>query len=321
MARRTARDHGSPLRHARVRAFAKINLDLRVLSKRPDGYHELRTIFQTVSLADNIDIAFTPGRKTAIGLEDRLGIPDNLMVRAARLALEAMGKTGRVSMRLEKHIPMGAGMGGGSSDAATVLLALPVLVGRRLELPNLIDIARQVGSDVPFFLVGGTAIGIGRGEELFPLPDGAARSGLIVAPGVHVNTAQAYRDLSPRLTSESQENKIFSFQSQVWERGVGAPSVNDFETIVFEQYPRLAEIKSRLIAAGASAALMTGSGSAVFGLFPGRHAISAAARALEGERVIRISQVSRARYRRTWWRALEEHIIGRTWPPQSRYAR
>ena len=312
---------GEARRQARVRALAKINLDLRVLGKRPDGYHELRTIFQTVSLADDIDIAFTPGRKTVIELEDGLGIPDNLMLRAARTALEAMRRTGRVTIRLEKHIPMGAGLGGGSSDAAAVLLALPVLAGRRVDLPKLIDIARQLGSDVPFFLVGGTAVGIGRGEELFPLPDRTAQQGVVVAPGVHVDTAQAYRALSPRLTSESQENKMFSFQSQVWERGVGAPPVNDFETIVLEQHPRLAEIKKRLVGAGASTALMTGSGSALFGLFSDRNRISVALQSWGAQRAFPVSFVTRSRYRRMWWRALEQHITGRTWPPQSRYAR
>src|SRR5438132_230086 len=121
-------------RRARVRALAKINLDLRVLGARPDGFHELRTIFQTISLADTIEIAFTPGRKTAIELRDSARIADNLMMRAARLAMEAMGATGRVEMTLAKRIPMGAGLGGGSSDAAAVLLALPALAGRALDL-------------------------------------------------------------------------------------------------------------------------------------------------------------------------------------------
>src|SRR2546430_13187486 len=118
-------------RWARVRALAKINLDLRVLGKRPDGFHELRTIFQTISVADTLEVTFTPGRKTSIELTDPAGIPDNLAVRAVRLSLDAMLATGKVELRLTKRIPMGAGLGGGSSDAAAVLLALPVLAGRR----------------------------------------------------------------------------------------------------------------------------------------------------------------------------------------------
>jgi 4-diphosphocytidyl-2-C-methyl-D-erythritol kinase len=307
----------STARRARVRALAKINLDLRVLGKRADGFHELRTIFQTINLADTLDIAFTPARRTSIELEDPLAISDNLVVRAARLAMNAMRLTGRIEMRLRKRIPMGAGLGGGSSDAAAVLLALPPLARRSLPLSKLCDIAAQLGSDVPFFLLGGAAVGIGRGTELFPLPDLPASSGLLVAPAVHVNTAQAYRDLSPGLTMESQENKMFSFQTLSWERGVSKSSENDFEAVVFKQHPKLAELKKRLVRSGATAAMMTGSGSALFGLFPNRNGISAAMKRLGDEKVFRISLVSRARYRQIWWRALGEHAVQDKWPPQN----
>jgi 4-diphosphocytidyl-2-C-methyl-D-erythritol kinase len=212
-------------------------------------------------------------------------------------------------------------LGGGSSDAAAVLLALPVLAGYRLGLPKLSELAGQLGSDVAFFLLGGTAVGIGRGAELFPLPDGAAQNALVVAPDVHVSTAQAYRDLSPRLTSESQQNKIVSFQSQVWGGSVDSLPSNDFEEAVFPQHPGLAAIKKRLLRAGATAALMTGSGSAIFGTFPDRNRISVALQLLSAHKAFPVSFVTRSRYRRMWWRALEEHITGRTWPPQSRYAR
>jgi 4-diphosphocytidyl-2-C-methyl-D-erythritol kinase len=174
---------------------------------------------------------------------------------------------------------------------------------------------------VGFFLLGGRAVGIGRGTELFPLPDGPAQNALVVAPGVHVSTPQAYRDLSPRLTSESQQNKIFSFQSQVWGRGVESLPRNDFEEVVFPQHPSLAAVKKRLLRSGASEALMTGSGSALFGLYPDRNRISVALQSLGADRAFPVSFVTRPRYRRTWWRVLEEHITGRTWPPQSRYAR
>jgi 4-diphosphocytidyl-2-C-methyl-D-erythritol kinase len=311
-------------RHARVRALAKINLDLRVLGKRPDGYHELRTIFQTISLADTLDISFTPARKTSIELRDSHDIPDNLVVRAARLVLDAARVTGRVEMQLDKCIPMGAGLGGGSSDAAAVLLALPVLAGRVLPVPTLCSLAQQLGSDISFFLLGGTAVGIGRGTEVFPLPDVPARHGILIAPGVHISTARAYADLSPYLTTELQQNKIFSFQVDSW----GDPSVggaggakNDFEPVVFKQESRLTTLKRRLVRAGASPAMMTGSGSALFGLFPDRAAVSRALDRFEDEKTFRISLVSRARYRGMWWRALSPHIERRVWPPPSRYAR
>lgn len=310
---------------ARVRALAKINLDLRVLGKRPDGYHELRTIFQTISLADTLEIGFAPGRRTAIEIEDPLEIPGNLAGKAAESALDALGMSGRVSIGLAKRIPMGAGLGGGSSDAAAILLALPVLAGRVLTMPKLCGLAAALGSDVPFFLLGGTAVGIGRGTELFPLPDGPGREGLLVAPPVHVATAEAYRRLSPRLTAELQESTIFSFQSLVWDRGVPDNPCNDFEAVVFEQHRQLAELKRQLARTGASPVLMSGSGSAIFGLFRGRaaarEALGAGKNPLSNERIFPFSLVSRARYRSLWWRALREHIDQRTWPPRSRYAR
>jgi 4-diphosphocytidyl-2-C-methyl-D-erythritol kinase len=314
-------------RQARVRALAKINLDLRVLAKRPDGYHELRTIFQTISLSDTIDIQFVPGRRTSIHLQSEPEIANNLVERAARLVMDCRGPKGDVVIGLTKKIPMGSGLGGGSSDAAAILLALPALTGRAIGIPALCNMAQQLGSDVGFFLLGGTAVGIGRGGELFPLPDGPVRHGVVVMPGVSVSTAEAYRRLSPQLTSQLQENKIFSFQSHAWEAGdpTGGPNratvraTNDFEAVVFEQHRTIAVLKRRLSGAGARPALMTGSGSAVFGLFQDRNGVNQALQLLKGQPAFRISLVSRSRYRSMWWRALEEHIDGRVWPPQSRY--
>ncbi len=310
----------SPVRQARVRALAKINLDLRVLGKRPDGFHEVRTVFQTISLADSLDLAFTPSRKTTIELHDTLNIPNNLVVRAARMVMDAMRTTGRVELKLTKRIPMGAGLGGGSSDAAAVLLALPVLAGRNLKLPKLCALAQELGSDVPFFLLGGTAVGIGRGTELFPLPDAPAFPAVLVAPKVHVDTAGAYRALSPRLTTESQQNKMVSFQTKTWEIG-NAAAANDFEEVVFEQHASLGVLKRRLSRAGALSAMMTGSGSALFGLFQTALEASRAVKLLGEERSFQVSFVSRARYRSMWWRALRKHSTGRIWPPPSRDAR
>ena len=309
------------LDRVRLRSLAKINLDLRVLRKRSDGYHELRTIFQTISLADTIDLAFTRGLKTVIEVEDPLQLPDNLAVRAAEQALRAIKVNGRVSIRLVKRIPMGAGLGGGSSDAAAILLALPVLAGKSIPWPELNRMAAELGSDVPFFLSGGAAVGIGRGTELFPLPDAPSRPGLLAVPEIHVSTAEAYRLLSSRLTTESEQNKIFSFQSLALGGGVPETVCNDFEAVVMEQYPRLALLKKRLLRAGAAPALMTGSGSAVFGLFRTRDQMVRARNELSGEKAIGISLVNRARYRAMWWRALQEHIDQKLWPPRSRYER
>jgi 4-diphosphocytidyl-2-C-methyl-D-erythritol kinase len=309
-------------RSASLRALAKLNIDLRVLGKRADGYHELRTIFQTISLSDSINLSFTPARRTAISLEDALAIPDNLVTRAAQLAMDFMRATGRVEIRLTKRIPMGAGLGGGSSDAAAILLALPVLAGRVIELPQLLELAQQLGSDVPFFLLGGRAAAIGRGTELFPLPDSPSKHGVLIHPGIHVSTAEAYRLLGASLTSGLQQNKIESFQSQIWGQGCPGTCANDFEGVVFKQHPRLGAIKRKLIRSGASQAMMTGSGSAVFGLFEDR---AQAARAAEGfqrpDAPYGFSLVNRVRYQSLWQRALDKHIVGRTWPPRSRYAR
>ena len=310
-------------RAARVRALAKINLDLRVIGKRQDGYHELRTVFQTVSLADTLDIAFTPGAKTEIELQGDLNTPENLVFKAAGLCLDAMAVKGKAEFRLRKRIPMGAGLGGGSSDAAAVLLALPALAGRTVPLDHLIEMASELGSDVPFFLLGGTAAGIGRGTELFPLPEVPQRAGVLVAPGVHVSTAEAYRALSTRLLTESQQSKMISFQSRIW--GVGTDAfdcaANDFESVVFEQYPPLASIKRRLLKLGAKPAMMTGSGSAVFGLFRTREEVSRALKSIGEEQGFPISLVSRARYRALWWGWLRPHLDEKRWPPQSRYVR
>jgi 4-diphosphocytidyl-2-C-methyl-D-erythritol kinase len=141
---------------------------------------------------------------------------------------------------------------------------------------------------------------------------------------VHVSTAAAYRALTPRLTTESQQNKIFSFQSQTWgELGGpgGHPGVNDFETVVFEQFPQLTRLKRRLVKLGADPAMMTGSGSALFGLFRTREQVNRAAKSFADERVFPISLVSRARYRNLWWRALRPHIVEKLWPPLSRSGR
>jgi 4-diphosphocytidyl-2-C-methyl-D-erythritol kinase len=318
---------GEP-RRARLRALAKLNLGLRVLCKRPDGYHELRTIFQTISLADVIEVEYRPARRTRIELQSEVDIPDNLIVRAAEMVMDVSGARGEVRFKLNKKIPMGGGLGGGSTDAAAVLLALPVLAGKRLDLETLLDLARQLGSDVPYFLLGGTAVGLGRGTELYPLPDLPGCAGLLVASGVHVSTAEAYAALKRGLTTELQQNMIDSFQSSAWLMRQGLPAEsrlklagNDFESVVFGRHPQLDSIKRRLLQRGARTAMMTGSGSGVFGLFASREAVLRAQKLFKEERAFPISLVTRSRYQALWWRQLAEHGEPNIWPPQSRYAR
>jgi 4-diphosphocytidyl-2-C-methyl-D-erythritol kinase len=308
-------------REATVLAHAKLNLSLRVLHQRPDKFHELRTVFQTISLADEIAISFSPDKQTEIVIADN-AIPDNLIERAAHLCLQEMGLHARVVFALKKRIPMGAGLGGGSSDAAAVLLALPALAGKAVPIERLAAIGASLGSDVPFFLFGGTALGLGKGEELYPLPDAKLRFGIIVAPDIHVSTPDAYRDLSQVLGDPAP--KLASFQRGCWE-SLGFEAVNDFEEAVFARHPRLGEIKKSLIRRGADVAMMTGSGSAIFAFFPTKETLRHVVQSLGEERVYPIRLLSARSYRRDWLRRLEPHIKGSVndnlWPPRSRYVR
>lgn len=315
------------VRSARLRSLAKVNLGLKVLNKRPDGYHELRTVFQTISLADTIDIEYSPARATSIEIDSTVDIPDNLIVRAAQIVLSHLATTARVRFRLTKKIPMGGGLGGGSSNAAAVLLALPVLAGRRIPLDQLIALAAQLGSDVPFFLLGGRALGLGRGTELYPLPDNwRGGPALVVTPRTHVSTANAYSALNRQLTNELPSSILNSFQSFVWRmEDLLSPDFlagdwtyeNDFESAVFLEHPHLGEIKAKLVKLRAKNASMSGSGSAVFGIFETREQRDRALRAF-GE-AYPVSLVSRRAYHSLWWRQLDKHMDQKTWPPLSRY--
>lgn len=275
----------------RLRAPAKINLSLRILGRRPDGYHELRTVFQSISLCDNLEVTFTPDGRRGISLDcnvPELSGASNLAYRAADELLAAGNWRGSVLVRLEKKIPSGAGLGGGSSDAGAVLRALSFLLKPPPPRIVVFEIAAKLGSDIPYFLSGGRAIGVGRGEEVYPLPDSPRKWGLVVAPDARVSTPEAYAGWSRRpnaaLTPEQRQFIISSFCSgiRVPEEAEGQilaePLANDFEEVVFRKIPELANWKQRLLDLGADVAMMSGSGSALFGLFPDR------ARAREAER-------------------------------------
>ena len=308
-------------RQARVLAHAKLNLSLRVLYKRPDNFHELRTVFQTISLADELTISYSASKQTQIEIADNT-IPDNLVERAARRCLDAMRLTAKVHFTLKKRIPMGAGLGGGSSDAAAVLLALPALAGKALPIERLSEVAASLGSDVPFFLYGGTALGLGKGDELYPLPDSKPRYGVLIAPDIHVGTPEAYRDLSASLSDPTP--KLASFQAGCWQTQ-GFEPVNDFEIPVFQRHPRLATIRKSLIQKGAEIALMTGSGSSIFAFFNTKETVRRVVQSWGEERIYPIRLLSGRSYRREWLRRLQPHIKGNLndnlWPPRSRYVR
>jgi 4-diphosphocytidyl-2-C-methyl-D-erythritol kinase len=324
-------------RRAKLRSVAKINLDLRVLNKNPDNFHDLRTVFQTVSLADSIEIEYQPARQTNLSIDDPAAIPDNLILRAAHATLDALGVKAKIRFRLTKKIPMGGGLGGGSSNAASILLALPVLAGRALPLERRLEIAAKLGSDVPFFLLGGTALALGRGTELYPLPEIASQHLLIVSPGLHIATAPAYSALGRSLTFMGTSSSINTFQSYVRAlvetRSAGAASAlsaNDFESAVSGQYPQLKNIRAKLSRLGAAGVRMTGSGSAVVAIFGSRAERERARtmllrdRVFEGCQVMPATLVSRRGYRALWRRQLSEHLANPqadVWPLRSRYER
>jgi 4-diphosphocytidyl-2-C-methyl-D-erythritol kinase len=322
----------------RVRSLAKINLDLRVLNKRPDGFHELRTIFQTVSLADTLEIECRSG-PTRIEIKSNISIPGNIIEKAADSVLAATGKTARIGFVLKKRIPLGGGLGGGSSNAAAVLLALPVLLKKPLKMEKLMELAASLGSDVPFFLVGGTVVGLGRGTELYPIPDMGSAAALIITPGIHVSTGEAYRALGRGLAGESacptsgdwgtsgdlatsggwgtsQDQRLVAWN-------MSEPYENDFESVVFRQHSHLKLIKGKLLNLGARPALMSGSGSTIFGIFESRTVRDRAKlRFLEKfapEQVHSVSLVRRSQYRAMWRRQLGGKLW--QWQSKDRYAK
>jgi 4-diphosphocytidyl-2-C-methyl-D-erythritol kinase len=295
------------MKSVRVPAYAKVNLRLDVLGRRVDGYHELRTIFQAISLHDTLVLE----TKREAGIELRIagnsqlaGEPgkDNLVYRALVQLSSAIGIRHGVSAVLTKRIPVGRGLGGGSSDAAAALIALLRLTRQRIEAPRLLAIASGLGADVPFFLHGGRALGIGRGDEIYPLPDASRRHVLVVSPHeISVPTKDAYgwlsESLSEQLTNEDGPTKIVQFCALCWSPQGGALS-NDFEAAVFPRYPRLAAIKRELLEQGAAEASLAGSGSAVFGIYQHPAKARRAARAFPKDQVFLCSTLSRAEYRR-----------------------
>ena len=291
----------------RIPAYAKVNLRLEVLGKRADGYHELRTIFQSVSLHDTLE--FRPSRRPGITLQiqgnEALAKEDlekNLVYRAVDgLRREIRVRPG-VEITLRKKVPAGRGLGGGSSDAAAALLGYMQFTRKKLETPRLLDIAASLGADVPFFLFGGTALGISKGEEIYPLPDAPRRTLLIVSPAdIHVPTPDAYRWLhAPELaslTKSAANHKLFMFCALCWSAQETFLS-NDFEAAVFQRYPRLGKIKRELLHRGASEALLAGSGSAVFGVFPSPAKARRAAVGFPHDQAFVCETISRKRYAR-----------------------
>ncbi|MFL6211657.1 MAG: 4-(cytidine 5'-diphospho)-2-C-methyl-D-erythritol kinase [Pyrinomonadaceae bacterium] len=257
-------------------AYAKINLGLRVLGRRPDGYHELRTVFQTISLHD--ELKFTARVDERIELVcAALDIPTdetNLVRRAAVALRERYGLSHGARIELTKRIPAGGGLGGGSSDAAVALVGLAQLWQVNTNAEELSAIGARLGADVPFFFTGGTAFGTGRGTDIEPLPDRPKTHLIVVTPGVKISTADAYKVLSaPALTKPNRPvNLPISRRAADAARAVSTELTNDFAPVVFRLQPEIERARDALLNAGAQAAALSGSGSSVYGIFDSERA-------------------------------------------------
>ena len=287
-------------------AFAKINLSLRVLGKRPDGYHEIDTVLQTISLHDTITFTPTETAEIVLSCDDR-SLPtghDNLVFRAAEALRDRFAPNKGARMFLAKRIPAQAGLGGGSADAAVTLLALAHMWAINATSLDVLEIAGSLGADVPFFFFGGRARGLGTGTNLSLLTDSSEYFLLVVKPNASIPTADAYRSLkalslttveAKTILSSSERDRISnSFDSGTLQ--------NDFEPVLFALEPEIERAKVALLKAGAGAALLAGSGSAVFGLFDNQDAQERAIQMIEleaGWRVFPCRTVGRNLYRRT----------------------
>jgi 4-diphosphocytidyl-2-C-methyl-D-erythritol kinase len=321
-----------------VRSFAKINLGLRIGALREDGFHELLTVYQTIALHDVIRVQVGRGSGIEIRSEDPRVPKDesNTCYRIAERAMSALKARGRVVVEIEKRLPVQGGLGGASGNAVAALLALEQALKKELPGPERLRIAAQVGSDLPLFLVGGTVLGVGRGEEVYPLPDLPAIACVVITPEVGVSTPKAFADwdavqaaeLTPADPSDRMnefgrvlsawlgapdrtENKAKSGKglSGVSARGRGRAETplldlvrtgieNDFERVVFPQYPELLEVKRVVQRAGAFYASLSGSGSAIYGLFATRAAAHTAAAKLQkmGVKALATTTLTRRQY-------------------------
>ena len=325
-------------------SFAKINLGLRIGSVREDGFHELRTVYQTVALHDTIRVSLTRGSGIEIRSEDRRVPldPTNTCYRVVERAVDALQARGRVLVEIEKHLPVQGGLGGASGNAVSALLAFERALGKALSGSDRLRIASEVGSDLPLFLIGGTVLGVGHGEEVYPLPDLPAMPCVLGLPEIAVSTPKAFSDWDdwcgrPRPAGEfpgaeklknpppSDTMTKFSREISAWlsagpklvgrrRSGVSAGGggraenplldlvrtgiENDFEKVVFPQHPELREVKRALERSGARYASLSGSGSAVYGLFDSREGAARAAKKLiqRGTQAVVTSTLTRRQY-------------------------
>ena len=248
-----------------LQAPAKVNYRLEVIRRRPDGYHDLRMVMQRVNLCDTIIITLTETPDISVTCGKK-GVPDgqgNIAWKAARAMLDLADHGPGAIIDIAKNIPVAAGLGGGSSDAATVLMGMNELLGLMLSEQRLMEIGVTLGADVPFFIFQKTALAEGIGEELTPMPAMPAAWVLLVNPGVHVSTAWVYRSL--QLTNRAGLDKLPELFRSV--EDICSIFSNDLEAVTIPAFPVISEIKETLLREGAAGAMMSGSGPTVFGLF------------------------------------------------------
>ncbi len=297
-----------------VRSFGKINIGLQIGPRRPDGFHELRTVYQTIALHDLVRVEVGSGSGIEIRCQDERVPRDhrNTCWRMAEQAARRLGVSGRIVIEIEKNLAVQGGLGAASSNAVATMLALEKLAGQTLDQAARFQIASGIGSDVPLFLLGGTVLGLGRGEEVYSLPDLPEMALVVVTPEVGVSTPKAFADwdrtgrstaegcgrvaTGAKLTGERQSARIneFSHRFEQWLSGTasGVPVEsggnrvessarwaqplldlvrtgieNDFERVVFPEYPELSEVKQNLYEQGAQYASLSGSGSSLYGVF------------------------------------------------------
>jgi 4-diphosphocytidyl-2-C-methyl-D-erythritol kinase len=330
-----------------VRSFAKINLGLCIGAPRADGFHDLRTVYQTIALHDIIQVSVERGSGIEVRCEDSRVPTDgsNTCYRIVANAMTALRAKGRVLIRIEKRLPVQGGLGGASSNAVATLLALERALKKQLSGNEKLRIAAEIGSDLPLFLIGGTVLGVGRGEEVYPLPDLIETPCVLATPEIGVSTPQAFVDWDermeprasppvhdkPKLTVSSHSDRMNEFSRRLssWLSGLpgiagkpvtGVPAggrgraesplldlvrtgiENDFEQVVFPKYPELREVKRVLERYGALYASLSGSGSALYGVFRTRKAAELAAARLRKQGTP--AQATATITRRQYWQKI-----------------
>jgi len=263
----------------KVKSLAKINLGLEIVGKLQDGYHELRTIFQTIDFYDILEFRSLASKDIILeGNDSSIAWDESNLIFKAALLLKEYGQIQQgIAIKVKKQIPPGKGLGGGSSNAAVTLSTLNQIWGAHLERGDLIELSKKLGADVPYFLEGGLCLGLGRGDTIIPLMDLKPHYCLVVLPPFSISTACIYHQIPLSLTSEGKESKINKFLEN---RKISFLS-NDLEEIIFALYSRLRKIKRLIQSQGCELSLVSGSGSAVFGLFEDRKAAKAACQELK----------------------------------------